>query len=494
MIRRVLRAPVVLGWLLWNVVLSSVALAKEAVTPGPIGTPVLVRYPMRCRTDVEITALAWAITVTPGTLVTVIGDDEMWVHVVLGGPRQEMIELLGRTEDRVLSEAAAADLDLVVDAAVEVQAVGLESDHVAGAVGALPAQGLHGRVLLGVLLGVQVSRQADSADHQLAGLPVAHRIARRIDHREVPAVQRQPDRHLTDAVQPDRAGDDGRLGGAVGVPHLATVTDQAFGQFRRAGLAAEDHHPDTGEHRIGPHRGEGRHRGDDGDPPIPQPRAEVEAGLDDRARRGHEARPVGPGQPHLLAGGVERHGQPRQDPVAGAQRRAGEEEPGLGVDERRGAAMRHGHTLGQAGGPGGEDDPAVVVHRRAAVSRGCGGAAGIGDEHAVGGVDGRDLRLTEHQLGALGGVVHVDGHVRRAGGEGAEDCQVEVRGARGHVDADPVAGDDALVVHPPGGGVDRPRHLVVAQDAGAVVDARRVRVAGRRGVEHVEECPGFRGV
>ena len=66
--RRVLRAPVVLAWLLWNVVLSSWALAKEAVTPGPIGTPVLVRYPMRCRTDVEITALAWAITVTPGTL------------------------------------------------------------------------------------------------------------------------------------------------------------------------------------------------------------------------------------------------------------------------------------------------------------------------------------------------------------------------------------------------------------------------------------------
>ncbi|MBB0991457.1 Na+/H+ antiporter subunit E [Dietzia maris] len=109
MIRRVLRAPVVLGWLLWNVVLSSVALAKEAVTPGPIGTPVLVRYPMHCRTDVEITALAWAITVTPGTLVTVIGDDEMWVHVVLGGPRQEMIELLGQTEDRVLSVLRGED-------------------------------------------------------------------------------------------------------------------------------------------------------------------------------------------------------------------------------------------------------------------------------------------------------------------------------------------------------------------------------------------------
>jgi len=102
-IRRVLRAPLVLGWLLWNVVASSWALAREAVTPGPIGSPVLVRYPMRSRTDLEVTVLAWAITVTPGTLVVVIGDDEMWVHVVLGGPRGEMIDLLSRTEDRVLS-------------------------------------------------------------------------------------------------------------------------------------------------------------------------------------------------------------------------------------------------------------------------------------------------------------------------------------------------------------------------------------------------------
>lgn len=100
---RVLRAPLVLGWLLWNVVASSLALARTALTPGPIGSPVLVRYPMRSRTDLEVTALAWAITVTPGTLVTVIGETDLWVHVVLGGPREEMIELLGRTEDRVLS-------------------------------------------------------------------------------------------------------------------------------------------------------------------------------------------------------------------------------------------------------------------------------------------------------------------------------------------------------------------------------------------------------
>lgn len=103
MIRRVLRAPLVLGWLLWNVVKSSWALARTAFTPGPMGSPVVVRYPMRSRTDVEVTALAWAITLTPGTLVTVIGETDLWVHIVLGGPREDMIELLAQTEDRVLS-------------------------------------------------------------------------------------------------------------------------------------------------------------------------------------------------------------------------------------------------------------------------------------------------------------------------------------------------------------------------------------------------------
>lgn len=103
MIGRILLAPLVLGWLLWNVVASSWALARTALSPGPVGTPVLVRYPMRCRTDLEVTALAWAITVTPGTLVTVIGESDLWVHVVLGGPREEMIDLLAKTEDRILS-------------------------------------------------------------------------------------------------------------------------------------------------------------------------------------------------------------------------------------------------------------------------------------------------------------------------------------------------------------------------------------------------------
>lgn len=103
MIGRILRAPLLLGWLLWNVVASSWALGITTLSTGPVGSPVLVRYPMRSRTDLEVTVLAWAITFTPGTLVTVIGETDLWVHVVLGGPREEMIALLAQTEDRTLA-------------------------------------------------------------------------------------------------------------------------------------------------------------------------------------------------------------------------------------------------------------------------------------------------------------------------------------------------------------------------------------------------------
>ena len=67
-------------------------------------------------------------------------------------------------------DAAAADLDLVVGAAVEHQPGVVERHEVAGAVGALPAQRRQRRVLLGVLVGVEVAGQPDAADDQLAGV------------------------------------------------------------------------------------------------------------------------------------------------------------------------------------------------------------------------------------------------------------------------------------------------------------------------------------
>ena len=99
-----------------------------------------------------------------------------------------------RAVDLAELDAPTAELHLVVGPPAEEEAVGLEDHQVAGAVGAIPAQAGERGVLLGVLRRVQVARQADATDDQLARLAGRDVAAVGIDDREVPAVQRQPDR------------------------------------------------------------------------------------------------------------------------------------------------------------------------------------------------------------------------------------------------------------------------------------------------------------
>ena len=67
-------------------------------------------------------------------------------------------------------DAPSADLDLVVHPPDEVEAVGLQADVVAGAVGAFPPHRGHGGIFFGVFFGVEVAGQAHAADHEFADL------------------------------------------------------------------------------------------------------------------------------------------------------------------------------------------------------------------------------------------------------------------------------------------------------------------------------------
>ena len=126
-----------------------------------------------------------------------------------------------RRVDLTELDPPAAELDLVVGAATEEQPGRVVHDQVAAAVGPLPAEGRHRRVLLGVLGRVEVASQPDASDDQLTGGTLRDRLPLGIDHGEVPAVERQPDPDRPLAGQLGTAGDDGGLGRAVGVPHLA---------------------------------------------------------------------------------------------------------------------------------------------------------------------------------------------------------------------------------------------------------------------------------
>jgi hypothetical protein len=198
---------------------------------------------------------------------------------------------------------------------------------------------------------------------------------------------------------------------------------------------------------------------------------------------------VPPGQPHLLAGGVEGHGEAGQHPVARAERGAAQEDARLRVDERRGAAVGDGHALGRAGGARGEDDPGVVVRAR---RRGLRGALTAQGEAQPGAEHGAHPRLAEHQRGPLLRVLDVDRDVGGAAGEHAEHGYIEVGRAGGDAHPDAVAAAHSGAAEPLRQIGDLGAQREVIQSADAIVERGRPRVPGHGGVEHVEQGSGGR--
>ncbi len=381
-------------------------------------------------------------------------------------------------------DAPPAELDLLVGPPEEDQPLGLRLDEVPAAVRPFPSQGLQRGVLLRVLPGVEIPREPDPADHQLTAAAHRHRLPGLVDDGQLPAVQRQPDPDRLLAAHQRRAGHDGRLGGSVGVPDLAPLRHQPLRQLRRTGLTAEDQQPYVVQGLRFPQGGQRRHRRHDGDLLLDQPGPEIGTAPDLRARHRHQTGPVPPRQPHLLAGRVERDRQPGHDPVAGPDRLLGEEQRGLGVHERGGAAVADGDALGLPGGTGGEDDPRVVLHARPGR-----GKAALGDDGDLEPVpdDGPHLRLPEHQLGPLVGILGVHRHVGGPGGQYGEDRHVQLVGAGRHPHAHPVAQPDP-------GGVERPPQdlhlggeLPVGEPCRPVVQGEFVGIRPYGGVEDVDE-------
>lgn len=109
MLGRIARVPAVSLWLLLQILKSTRDVAGASLTPGPVGPPVIVRYPLMGTTDLQATMLSWAITVTPSTLVIGIGDREIYVHCVLGGDHDELIAGFKDMERRLLSVLSSED-------------------------------------------------------------------------------------------------------------------------------------------------------------------------------------------------------------------------------------------------------------------------------------------------------------------------------------------------------------------------------------------------
>ena len=89
----------------WELLISSIKVAWDVITPTHHSTPGVIAVPIDARTNLEITLLANLVTLTPGTLTLDVSDDRetMLVHAMyVDDTRSLRAEVKRGMERRVL--------------------------------------------------------------------------------------------------------------------------------------------------------------------------------------------------------------------------------------------------------------------------------------------------------------------------------------------------------------------------------------------------------
>jgi multicomponent Na+:H+ antiporter subunit E len=105
-------------WLIEQIVLSNLHVARLALSPKMPINPQVMRFKSKLETDISLVTLANSITLTPGTITMDIKDNEFYVHAL----SQKVADDLnaGEMEDRVAHIFMEADhlyVEDVLDAA-----------------------------------------------------------------------------------------------------------------------------------------------------------------------------------------------------------------------------------------------------------------------------------------------------------------------------------------------------------------------------------------
>jgi multicomponent Na+:H+ antiporter subunit E len=102
---RLVRALDLALFFLVELVLSTIRVSWDVLTPTHRSRPGVVAVPLEPASDLEIALLATLVTLTPGTLALELADDRrtLYVHVMfLDEPEALRAEIKGKLERRVL--------------------------------------------------------------------------------------------------------------------------------------------------------------------------------------------------------------------------------------------------------------------------------------------------------------------------------------------------------------------------------------------------------
>lgn len=86
-------------------IVSNLQVAREVLTPGFSMTPRMIRYDVSGLTPVQITTLANAISLTPGTLSVDLSDNARWlyIHAMYAADRDDAIRGIDQLRDNLLN-------------------------------------------------------------------------------------------------------------------------------------------------------------------------------------------------------------------------------------------------------------------------------------------------------------------------------------------------------------------------------------------------------
>lgn len=79
---RLFRFFAYLPWLMWQIVLSNIDVARRTLHPGMPISPTIIRIKNIYRTEMAMVLLANSITLTPGTITIEVNKHEFIIHAV----------------------------------------------------------------------------------------------------------------------------------------------------------------------------------------------------------------------------------------------------------------------------------------------------------------------------------------------------------------------------------------------------------------------------
>ena len=99
-------------YFIYILVKANYEVAREVLTPGFSMTPRIIRYPVDGLSPVEITTLANAITLTPGTLSADINDEGtlLYIHSMYAEDRDEAVAALDELKTWLIREVFDHDV------------------------------------------------------------------------------------------------------------------------------------------------------------------------------------------------------------------------------------------------------------------------------------------------------------------------------------------------------------------------------------------------